>query len=226
MVGGNYVNRFNLNGRSYEVIPQVPRSDRLTPESLGQYYVDDAHRRAGAAIDRGHASRPTRRPTRSPSTTSSTRPPSRPCRCRASPWARRSTFLEQQAPEVLPADFQHAYLSDSRLYVTEGNQLAVTFVFALIVIYPGAGRAVRIPARPVRDPGQRADVDLRRAAAAVLRPRYPEHLHPDRPRHPDRPDQQARHPDGGVRQRAAAQREPRPTRGDRARGPGAAAARS
>ena len=31
MVGGNYVNRFNLNGRSYEVIPQVPRSDRLTP---------------------------------------------------------------------------------------------------------------------------------------------------------------------------------------------------
>ena len=39
MVGGNYVNRFNLNGRSYEVIPQVPRSNRLTPESLGQYYV-------------------------------------------------------------------------------------------------------------------------------------------------------------------------------------------
>ena len=36
---------------------------------------------------------------------------------------------------MLPADFQHAYLSDSRLYVTEGNQLALTFVFALIVIY-------------------------------------------------------------------------------------------
>ena len=44
-------------------------------------------------------------------------------------------FLERTAAEVLPADFQHAYLSDSRLYVTEGNQLAVTFVFALIVIY-------------------------------------------------------------------------------------------
>ena len=39
MVGGNYVNRFNLNGRSYEVIPQVPRAERLTPASLGQYYV-------------------------------------------------------------------------------------------------------------------------------------------------------------------------------------------
>ena len=33
MVGGNYVNRFNLNGRSYEVIPQVPRADRLTPRA-------------------------------------------------------------------------------------------------------------------------------------------------------------------------------------------------
>ena len=44
-------------------------------------------------------------------------------------------FLEQQAKKLLPADFQHAYLSDSRQYVTEGNQLAVTFVFALIVIF-------------------------------------------------------------------------------------------
>src|ERR1700689_5061582 len=37
--GGNYVNRFNLEGRSYQVIPQVPREDRLSPESLGKYYV-------------------------------------------------------------------------------------------------------------------------------------------------------------------------------------------
>ena len=46
MVGGNYVNRFNLHGRSYEVIPQVPRADRLTPDSLGQYYVKTGERRA------------------------------------------------------------------------------------------------------------------------------------------------------------------------------------
>src|SRR5690242_5502491 len=39
LVGENYVNRFNLGGRSYEVIPQVPRADRLTPETLTQYYV-------------------------------------------------------------------------------------------------------------------------------------------------------------------------------------------
>ncbi len=42
LVGGNYVNRFNLDGRSYEVIPQVPRAQRLTPEALGEYYVKTA----------------------------------------------------------------------------------------------------------------------------------------------------------------------------------------
>ena len=31
MLGGNYVNRFSLYGRSYEVIPQAPREFRLTP---------------------------------------------------------------------------------------------------------------------------------------------------------------------------------------------------
>ena len=39
LLGGNYVNRFNLEGRSYQVIPQVPRSMRLSPEALGNYYV-------------------------------------------------------------------------------------------------------------------------------------------------------------------------------------------
>ena len=35
----------------------------------------------------------------------------------------------------MPAGFSHAYLSDSRQYVTEGNQLVVTFFFALIMIF-------------------------------------------------------------------------------------------
>jgi multidrug efflux pump len=30
MLGGNYVNRFSIQGRSYKVIPQVKRMDRLT----------------------------------------------------------------------------------------------------------------------------------------------------------------------------------------------------
>src|SRR4029079_6554685 len=40
MLGENYINRFNLEGRSYQVIPQVPRSDRLSPEALMTYFVN------------------------------------------------------------------------------------------------------------------------------------------------------------------------------------------
>src|SRR5690606_2884378 len=39
MVGENFVNRFNWHDRSYDVITQVPREERLTPANLGQYYV-------------------------------------------------------------------------------------------------------------------------------------------------------------------------------------------
>src|SRR5947208_4953999 len=38
-IGGNYVNRFNIAGRSYKVIPQIKRTDRLNPEQLENIYV-------------------------------------------------------------------------------------------------------------------------------------------------------------------------------------------
>ena len=39
MLGGNYVNRFSMQGRSYKVIPQVQRRYRLNPDQLGQFRV-------------------------------------------------------------------------------------------------------------------------------------------------------------------------------------------
>ena len=39
MLGGNFVNRFSLQGRNYQVIPQVPRDFRLTPDWLQRYTV-------------------------------------------------------------------------------------------------------------------------------------------------------------------------------------------
>jgi multidrug efflux pump len=39
-VGGNFVNRFSIQGRSYKVIPQVLRVDRLNPEQLQDIYVN------------------------------------------------------------------------------------------------------------------------------------------------------------------------------------------
>lgn len=39
MVGGNFVNRFDLDGRAYKVIPQIERASRLTPEQLAQIHI-------------------------------------------------------------------------------------------------------------------------------------------------------------------------------------------
>src|SRR5260370_12337505 len=39
LLGGNYVNRFSIQGQSYKVIPQVKRVERLTPEQLTQISV-------------------------------------------------------------------------------------------------------------------------------------------------------------------------------------------
>jgi multidrug efflux pump len=39
MLGGNFVNRFSLDGRSYKVIPQIERAGRLTPEQLEDIHV-------------------------------------------------------------------------------------------------------------------------------------------------------------------------------------------
>ena len=57
LLGGNYVNRFNLYGRSYQVIPQVPREFRLTPDWLTALSGAHQHRRAGAAVERRHGGR-------------------------------------------------------------------------------------------------------------------------------------------------------------------------
>lgn len=39
LMGGNYVNRFNISGRSYKVIPQLKRNERLNPEQLLDLYI-------------------------------------------------------------------------------------------------------------------------------------------------------------------------------------------
>lgn len=38
-IGGGYVNRFSMDGRSYKVIPQIKRMDRLNPDQLEDIYI-------------------------------------------------------------------------------------------------------------------------------------------------------------------------------------------
>ncbi|HEY8874159.1 MAG TPA: MexW/MexI family multidrug efflux RND transporter permease subunit [Stellaceae bacterium] len=133
LVGENYVNRFNLDGRSYQVIPQVPRVDRLSADTLTRYYVTSS---AGQQV-----------PLSNLVTVKTTTAPNALTRYnqlnsatfQAVPMpgvamGQAVDFLEKQAA-TLPAGFSHDYLSDARQYVREGNQLVVTFVFALVVIF-------------------------------------------------------------------------------------------
>ena len=133
LVGENYVNRFNLNGRSYEVIPQVPRADRLTPESLARYYVSSA---AGQPVPLSNLVH-IKVVTDPNALTQYNQLNSATFQAVPMPGVTQGQavdFLEKQAAQ-LPHGFSHDYLSDSRQYVREGNALVATFVFALIVIF-------------------------------------------------------------------------------------------
>ncbi len=133
LLGGNYVNWFNLEGRSYEVIPQVPRTFRLTPDLLGSYYVPSL---TGQQIPLSTVV----------SISTDTDPNAlthynqlNSATFQAVPMPGVSMgqavdFLESQA-NLLPTGFSHDYLSDSRQFRQEGNQLAITFFFALVIIF-------------------------------------------------------------------------------------------
>jgi multidrug efflux pump len=133
LLGGNYVNRFNLEGRSYQVIPQVPRGMRLSPESLGGYYVPTNTGQLvplSTIVSIETATDPnslTHYNQLNSSTFSAVPMPGVTV-------GQAVDFLEGEAKK-LPAGFGHDYLADSRQYVQEGNQLAITFGFAVIIIF-------------------------------------------------------------------------------------------
>ena len=68
LVGGNYVNRFNLDGRSYKVIPQLSRGARLNADQLENTYVNGPN---GQQIPVSTFAHFVKRPRRAPSTASS-----------------------------------------------------------------------------------------------------------------------------------------------------------
>ncbi|KDD12040.1 MexW/MexI family multidrug efflux RND transporter permease subunit [Bordetella bronchiseptica] len=133
LVGENYVNRFGMDGRSYDVIPQSPRGMRLTPQSLGQFYVKSA---SGAQVPLATLVKISmgvepNRLTQFDQLNSAT--------FQAIPMPGVTMgdavqFLTEQA-RLLPPGFSHDWQSDARQYSQEGSALVVTFLFAIIVIY-------------------------------------------------------------------------------------------
>src|SRR5260370_17540787 len=119
LLGGNYVNRFNLEGRSYQVIPQVPRGIRLSPEALGGYYVPTNTGNLvplSTIVSIETATDPnalTHYNQLNSATFSAVPMPGVTV-------GQAVDFLESEAKK-LPARFSHAYLPDSRPYFPKAN---------------------------------------------------------------------------------------------------------
>jgi hydrophobe/amphiphile efflux-1 (HAE1) family protein len=134
ILGGNYVNRFNLYGRSYEVIPQAPREFRLTPDWLTRYEVRTS---SGEMVPLSTVATVTQ--TVQPNALTSFQQLNS-ATLSGVPFPGRSLgealdFLKDKAQKIFPEGFTYDFQGDSRQYEQEGNALVYAFVFALIIIY-------------------------------------------------------------------------------------------
>ena len=134
MLGGNYVNRFSIQGRSYKVIPQVKRVERLTPDQLSQIYVKGSADKLVPLST--FASLKTTTEPRSLNKFQQLNavriqgviPPNVPL-------DQALTFLENEAKQVLPQGFTVDYAGESRQLRVEGSKFLGTFLLSAILIY-------------------------------------------------------------------------------------------
>jgi multidrug efflux pump subunit AcrB len=134
MMGGGRINRTSIDGRSYEVIPQVPRVDRLTPDDIRKFYVKAGN---GAAIPL--------------SDLITIETDIRPVSLTQFNQLNAATFgalllpgvsmgeaiewLQQAAQRSLPQGYSVDYKGETRQYVKEGSSLIVTMALAILVIF-------------------------------------------------------------------------------------------
>ena len=134
MLSGGYVNRFNYEGRSYKVIPQVTDADRMRPEQLLDMKVRAAD---GGLVS--VSSFVTLKTIAAPRTLNR--------------FQQRNSFkvygvlapgitkaqglaeMEERARKILPPGYALDYAGESRQIKQEGSSLAVTLGFALLLIY-------------------------------------------------------------------------------------------
>jgi multidrug efflux pump len=132
MVGGNYVNRFDIAGRSYKVIPQIQRVDRLNPEQLRQIYITGPENSlvplsTVATLEESVVPRSLNR-FRQLNAVKLSGTPLRPL-------DEALTFLEQEAANLLPDGYVIDYTGESRQLRKEGQQFLLTFALAIALIF-------------------------------------------------------------------------------------------
>ncbi|HET7924708.1 MAG TPA: efflux RND transporter permease subunit, partial [Rhodanobacteraceae bacterium] len=131
-LGGGYVNYFSIAGRSYKVIPQVLQADRLNPDQVLDYYVrapDGTVIPAStvASLKNEVVPRSINRFQQLNSATISG----------ASGMSQGEAlqFFKDALAEVAPSGYSLDYAGQSRQFVQESGGFALTFGFALIIVF-------------------------------------------------------------------------------------------
>ncbi|MGH9364124.1 MAG: efflux RND transporter permease subunit [Thermoanaerobaculia bacterium] len=134
MLGGDYVNRFSIQGRSYKVIPQVKRAERLTPDQLAEIYVTGAGKKL-VPLSTFATLRTTTEPRElkrfqqlNAVRIQGVIPP-------GVSLDRALRYLEEEAGGILPKGFTIDYAGESRQLRTEGGKFLGTFLLSGILIY-------------------------------------------------------------------------------------------
>jgi multidrug efflux pump len=134
MLSGNYVNRFSNQGRSYKVIPQIKRTERLTADQLKDIYVSGPDGRmvqlsTFATLKNTTEPRELKRFQQLNSAT---------IQGAISPGVSKDQalkVLEDEARKILPPGSVIDYAGESRQLRKEGNALVTTMVLSFILIF-------------------------------------------------------------------------------------------
>ncbi len=134
MLGGDYVNRFSIQGRSYKVIPQIKRAERLNSEQLEQIYVTGSDGKL-VPLSTFATLKTTTEPRElkkfqqlNAVTIQAVIPPNVPL-------DKALSFLEDQSKAILPQGFTVDYSGESRQLRVEGSKFLGTFLLSGILIY-------------------------------------------------------------------------------------------
>lgn len=134
LLSTGFVNRFEIADRSYKVIPQVQRIDRLNPEQLRDYYT-----RTGSGelvslatlVTLSESVEPQQLKRFQQLNSVTISGVARP----GVTLGEALEVLETAAAEVMPSGYSVDYAGQSRQFKNETAQLTVAFFFALIVIF-------------------------------------------------------------------------------------------
>jgi multidrug efflux pump len=131
-VGGNYVNRFSIAGRSYKVIPQLERSARLNADQLQDIYVtkpdgDLIALSTFATVEDRVVPRSLNRFQQLNSVKLSG--------VAIRPLDEALSFLETETKTILPRGYSVDYTGESRQLRKEGNKFVPAFALAVLLIF-------------------------------------------------------------------------------------------